>query len=256
MSAGQLLREWRQRRHLSQLQLAADAGISPRHLSFVETGRSQPSREMVLHLGEHLEVPLRERNALLTAAGYAPIYANTELAADEMQPVRDALDKILKAHEPYPALVVDRGWDLVSANAPAGALMQGADPDLITPPVNVLRLSLHPKGVASRIVNFAEWADHLVARLDRQVMLTGDSELGALLEELRSYPGVPRRSTFPELEGAEKVFVPLRWRAGDRILTFFSTVTTFGTAIDVTLAELSVESFFPADPETAAALRG
>jgi transcriptional regulator with XRE-family HTH domain len=252
--AGRLLREWRRRRHLSQLDLAAEAGISTRHLSFVETGRSQPSREMVLHLGEHLDIPLRERNVLLTAAGYAPLYSSTELDAPEMEPVRDAIDKILGAHDPYPALVVDRQWNVVAANGPARALMQGADPSLLEPPVNVLRLSLHPNGVASRIANFEEWASHLVARLERQVMLTGDPALTLLLDELRGYPGVPSRVTFPELEGAEKVFVPLRWRAGGTELTFFSTVTTFGTAIDVTLAELIIESFFPADAATAAAL--
>jgi transcriptional regulator with XRE-family HTH domain len=249
-----LLREWRRRRHLSQLDLAAEAGISTRHLSFVETGRSQPSREMVLHLGEHLAIPLRERNALLAAAGYAPIYSSSELDAPDMEPVREAIDKILGAHEPYPSLVLDRQWNVVAANGPALAMMKGADESLLAPPVNVLRLSLHPDGVASRIVNFEEWSSHLVARLERQVLLTGDSALAALLDELHGYPGVPSRATFPELEGAEKVFVPLRWRAGDAELTFFSTVTTFGTPIDVTLAELIIESFFPADTATAAAL--
>jgi transcriptional regulator with XRE-family HTH domain len=254
--AGRLLREWRMRRHLSQLDLAAGAGISTRHLSFIETGRSQPSREMVLHLGEHLEIPLRERNALLTAAGYAPLYRESELDAPDMQPVRDAIDSILRAHEPYPALVVDRTWNLVAANATVQVLMRGIDPSLLEPPINVMRASLHPDGLAPLIVNFDQWSTHLLTRLDRQVLLSGDEDVKALLGELRSYPGVPERATFPELEGAEKVFVPLRLDTGDSsVLTFFSTVTTFGTALDVTLAELSIESFFPADAETARALQ-
>jgi transcriptional regulator with XRE-family HTH domain len=252
---GRLLREWRTRRHLSQLELAAQADISTRHLSFIETGRSQPSREMVLHLGEQLEIPLRERNALLTAAGYAPLYRESELDAPDMQPVRDAIDNVLRAHEPYPALVVDRAWNLVAANATVGMLMQGIAPWLLTPPVNVMRASLHPDGLAPRIVNLEQWASHLLTRLDRQVLLSGDRDVAALLEELRSYPDVPARATFPELEGAEKVFVPLRLEAtGGTVLTFFSTVTTFGTALDVTLAELSIESFFPADEATTRAL--
>ena len=254
--AGRLLREWRVRRHLSQLDLAAEAGISTRHLSFIETGRSQPSREMVLHLGEHLEIPLRERNALLTAAGYAPLYRESELDAPDMQPVRDAIDSILRAHEPYPALVVDRTWSLVAANTTVQVLMQGIAPHLLEPPINVMRASLHPEGLAPAIRNFEQWASHLLTRLDRQVLLSGDADVARLLEELRGYPDVPTRATFPELEGAEKVFVPLRLAAPDGVtLTFFSTVTTFGTALDVTLAELSIESFFPADAATAEALR-
>lgn len=248
--AGRLLREWRARRHLSQLELAAEARVSTRHLSFIETGRSQPSREMLLHLSEYLEIPLRERNALLTAAGYAPLYSRSELDAPEMRPVREAIDEILEAHEPYPALVVDRQWNLVASNTSTGVFVQGVADELLEPPANVLRVSLHPKGLAPRIANFAEWSGHLVTRLERQVMLSGDDELAALLDELRSYPGVASRTSFPELEGAERVFVPLRLRDGDRELAFFSTVTTFGTAIDVTLAELAIESFFPADRDT------
>jgi transcriptional regulator with XRE-family HTH domain len=252
---GRLLREWRARRHLSQLDLAVEAGVSTRHVSFIETGRSQPSREMVVHLAEYLEIPLRERNALLIAAGYAPIYQETDLAAPEMEAVRDAIDKILAAHEPYPAAVVDRQWNLVAANQSSGILSEGVDAELLGPPTNVLRVSLHPKGVAPRIVNFEEWSSHLLTRLARQVAVTGDQQLAELLEELRSYPGVPQRAFFPELEGAEKVFVPLRLRHGDSELTFFSTVSTFGTALDVTVEELAIESFFPADEATAAALR-
>jgi transcriptional regulator with XRE-family HTH domain len=251
---GRLLKQWRNRRHLSQLDLASEAGVSTRHVSFIETGRSQPSREMVLHLAEHLEVPLRERNSLLLAAGYAPAYRENDLDAPEMRPVRDALEKVLAAHEPYPAVVLDRGWNLVAANASVGVLTAGVSAELLAPPANVLRASLHPDGLAPRIRNFAEWSGHLLTRLHRQVLLTGDRDLAGLLQELRGYPGVPRQASFPELEASEKVFVPLRLADGRRELRFFSTVATFGTAIDVTLAELAIESFFPADRETAAAL--
>jgi transcriptional regulator with XRE-family HTH domain len=252
---GRVLRSWRRRRHVSQLDLASEAGVSTRHVSFIETGRARPSREMVLHLAEHLEIPLRERNTLLTAAGYAPLYPETELDAPEMNAVRKALKKILAAHEPYPAVVVDRHWNRVAANRSVTVLVEGVAQHLLEDPANVLRASLHPDGAASRILNFEEWSSHLLARLQRQVALTGDAELAELLDELRSYPGVPAEAIFPELRGAEKVFVPLRLRAGDGELAFFSTVSTFGTALDVTLAELAVEAFFPADETTADALR-
>src|SRR5438094_1960189 len=183
---GGLLRAWRQQRRLSQLDLAVEAEVSPRHLSFVETGRSKPSRELLLHLAEHLEVPLRERNALLLAAGYAPVYQQSPLDSPEMAPVRDALDKILTGHEPFPAVVVDRGWDLVSANGPALAILtDGVAPDLLAPPTNALRVSLHPDGLASRILNLAEYSSHLLARLHRQAMVSADAELIALADELR-----------------------------------------------------------------------
>jgi transcriptional regulator with XRE-family HTH domain len=253
---GGLLRQWRLRRRRSQLDLAAEAGISTRHLSFIETGRAKPSREMVLHIAEHLEVPLRERNALLLAAGFAPLYRESGLDAPEMQPVREALDRLLAAHEPYPAVVVDSRWNLVSANRSVAILVEGVAPALLAPPANVLRASLHPEGLAPRIANFEEWSAHLLTRLERQVALTADEGLARLLEELRGYPRVPPRPLFPELEGAEKVFVPLRLRTAAGELAFFSTVTTFGTALDVTLAELAVEAFYPADAPTAAALSG
>lgn len=252
---GPLLREWRARRRLSQLDLASQASVSPRHVSFIESGRSRPSREMVVHLAEHLEVPLRERNALLLAAGYAPLYRQSDLDSPDMEPVRAALRTILTSYEPYPAAVVDRGWNLVDANSSIGPLVEGVGPDLLAPPVNVLRATLHPDGLAPRIVNFEQWSSHLLTRLARQVALTGDEELAHLLEELRGYPGVPKRAVFPELEGAEKVFVPLRLSHGETELAFFSTVVTFGTALDVTLDELVVEAFFPADDKTMELLR-
>jgi transcriptional regulator with XRE-family HTH domain len=252
---GVLLRGWRQRRRLSQLDLAVEADVSARHLSFVETGRSRPSRELVLHLAEHLEVPLRERNDLLLAAGYAPVYRQTALDADEMAPVRDALDKILVGHEPFPALVVDRRWDVVSANRPALAVMsEGVSPELLGPPANALRLSLHPDGLAPRIANLAEYAAHVLERLHRQALLSGDPDLVALHAELSSYPGVGEAPA--PTEPSARLFVPLVLRVdGVQELKFFSTVATFGTALDVTVAELAIESFFPADEATALVLR-
>ena len=251
--AGPLLREWRRRRHLSQLDLALEANVSARHLSFIETGRARPSAEMLLHLSEQLEIPLRERNALLLAAGHAPAYAQRELDAPELGPVRDALERVLAGHAPNPALVVDRHWGLVAANASAGLLTAGAAPHLLEPPVNVLRLSLHPEGVAPRIANLPEWRAHLLDRLGREAVAGGDPALAALHEELAGYPG-GGPAVAPDLE-AGAIAVPLRIRHGDAELAFISTVTTFGTAVDVTVSELSIESFFPADAATAAVVR-
>jgi transcriptional regulator with XRE-family HTH domain len=262
---GALLREWRQRRRLSQMDLALEADVSARHLSFVETGRSRPSAEMVLHLAEHLEVPLRDRNALLLAAGHAPVYGQRGLDEPEMGPVRDALDAVLRGHEPYPALVVDRHWGLVAGNRAVAVLTDGVDPELLEPPVNVLRLGLHPGGLAPRILNLPQWRAHLLERLGRQAVSTGDPALAALHEELAAYPGGPPGA--PAAGPYGDVAVPLRLRddGDDRAadggrdgrgeLAFISTFTTFGTAIDVTVAELAVESFFPADAATAERMR-
>ena len=255
---GVLLRDWRQRRRLSQLDLSLEAEVSTRHLSFVETGRSTPSRELVLHLAEHLDVPLRERNTLLLAAGYAPTYRQTPLDADDMAPVREAVEKILAGHDPYPAVVVDRQWNLVAANdALLMVLTDGVDPVLLAPPANVLRASLHPDGLAPRIVNFRQWTDHLLERLDRQIAASGDPALVALRDELLPLPGVagPREVADADADPAARLFVPLVLRTGDGPpLRFFSTVATFGTALDITVAELAIESFFPADEATALAL--
>src|SRR5919201_2329505 len=248
-----LLREWRERRRMSQLDLALGAGVSARHMSFVETGRSRPSAEMVMQLAEHLDVPLRDRNALLLAAGYAPAFAQRDLADPEMGPVRDAIDRVLRGHEPYPAVVVDRHWGLVSANRAVPLLIAGAAQHLLEPPVNVLRLSLHPEGMAPRIVNLGEWRAHILDRLGRQAVSSGDPALFALHEELAGYPGGGGGHTV-DLEAGE-IAVPLRIRAGDAELAFISTATTFGTAVDVTVSELSIESFFPADDATARALQ-
>jgi transcriptional regulator with XRE-family HTH domain len=249
---GTLLRDWRRRRHLSQLDLALEAGVSARHLSFVETGRARPSPEMVLHLAEQLEVPLRDRNQLLLAAGYAPVYGERGLDDPEMAPVRDAIDQVLRGHDPYPALVVDREWEMLAANRTVALLTEGVAPELLEPPLNVLRVALHPDGMAPRIANLGEWREHLLERLRRQVVLTGDPAVAALEEELRGYPGPP-----PE-PGADRnpLAVPLRLHDGaGGELAFISTVATFGTAVDITVAELSIEAFFPADARTAQAAR-
>jgi transcriptional regulator with XRE-family HTH domain len=248
---GVLLREWRQRRHVSQLDLAISADVSARHVSFLETGRSRPSREMVLRLAERLDVPLRDRNPLLLAAGFAPSYPRRALDDPAMTPVRAAVDAILAGYEPYPALVVDRGWNLVAANAGVAPLTAATAASLREPPVNVLRLSLHPDGLAPHIVNLAQWRGHVLGRLGREAAAAGDEGLAELLRELTDYPG--------GIEPAgpdHAVAVPLRIRLGGRELAFLSTVTTFGTALDITAAELSIEAFLPADPDTAAALRG
>ncbi|GAA3562514.1 helix-turn-helix transcriptional regulator [Amycolatopsis ultiminotia] len=251
---GELVREWRDRRRISQLALAISADISTRHLSFVETGRSRPSREMVLRLGEHLDLPLRERNRLLLAAGYAPAYGESELAAPEMALVRDAVRRLLAGHDPYPAAVVDRSWNLVDANRSLALLTEGVSPDLLTGPVNVLRVTLHPDGMAPYVLNLGEWRAHLLGRLRRQVEQTADPVLSDLLTELRGYPCA---QPVPEVEipGPGDIFVPLRYRHRGTELSFFSTVATFGTPLDVTVAELVIESFYPADPATAEHLR-
>ena len=253
---GELLRAWRNHRRLSQLDLALEAEISTRHLSFVETGRSLPSRDMVLHLAERLDVPLRERNLLLHAAGYAPVYPERPLGDPALGAGREAVELLLKGHEPYPALAVDRHWTLVAANEAVGRLLGGADPALLRPPVNVLRLSLHPAGLAARIVNLAEWRSHLLARLRQQIDVSADPVLVELMGELRGYP-VPDRGGVGagEHDDVAAVVVPLRLATDGGVLSLFSATTVFGTPVDVTLAEIALETFFPADAATADALR-
>jgi transcriptional regulator with XRE-family HTH domain len=252
-SVGHHLREWRLRRRLSQLDLALDAEISTRHLSFLETGRAQPSREMVLNLADQLEIPLRERNVILVAAGFAPVFPERPLDDPGLAAARRAVEVILKAHEPYPALVVDLQWNLVAANAAVAPLMAGIPDDLMGPPANVVRASLHPRGLAPRIANLAQWHMHMLERLRRQVELTADPGLIALIEEVRSYPKPPAADRRGEDLG--QVAVPLQLMVGDTLLSMFSTTTVFGTAVDITLAELTLETFFPADAATAEALR-
>jgi transcriptional regulator with XRE-family HTH domain len=252
---GAHLRHWRTHRRLSQLDLAQEAEVSTRHLSYVETGRAAPSREMVLRLAERLEVPLRERNALLVAAGFAPMYRQRSLDDPAMAAARRAVDLVLKGHEPFPALAVDRHWNLVAHNALVPLLMEGASPELLKPPINVLRLSLHPEGVAPRIANLAQWRVHLLERLQQQIAATGDAVLQSLHDELEAYPAPAVSHDAPVIDTAlSAVAVPFQVVMPSGVLSFLSTITIFGTPVDVTLQELAVESFFPADEQTAAAL--
>jgi transcriptional regulator with XRE-family HTH domain len=252
-SVGDHLREWRQRRRMSQLDLACEADISAKHLSFLETGRSQPSRDMLLHLADRLEIPLRDRNILLVAAGYAPVFPERPLGDPALGAARKAIDLVLAGHEPYPALAVDRHWNMVAANATVGRLVAAVDAVLLKPPLNVLRLSLHPLGLAPRIANLAEWRAHLLARLHRQVDLSADPVLAALLAELRGYPAP--RGVVPAVADYGEMIVPFRLTSPVGMLSFISTTTVFGTPVDITLAELALESFFPADAATADSLR-
>jgi transcriptional regulator with XRE-family HTH domain len=255
---GTQLREWRQRRRLSQLDLAGHAEVSTRHLSFLETGRSLPSREMVLRLADRLQVPLRERNRLLTAAGYAPLYREHALADPEMKVPAQAVQRVLRAHEPYPALAVDRHWQMVAHNRMLPLLLGLLPPELLKPPVNVLRLSLHPRGLAPMIVNLAQWRAHLLHRLCQQVRSSEDPALAALADELRAYPtpAAPHDDgSAPHYFHGADVYVPLQLRLPGGVLNLISTITVFGTPADITLSELALETFFPADEATAAALR-
>jgi transcriptional regulator with XRE-family HTH domain len=258
LAAGDYLRTWRQRRRMSQLNFALMAEISQRHLSFLESGRAAPSREMLLHLAERLDVPLRERNAMLLAAGFAPVYAERTLEDPAMAAARAAIELVLKGHEPYPALAVDRHWNLVASNAALGPLLAGVlDRRLLEPPVNVLRLSLHPQGLAPRIANLVEWRAHLLDRLRRQAAVTGDPVLGELLQELSAYPVNDDLKALQTETRADPggIFVPLKLVTEVGILSFISTTTIFGTPRDITLSEIALEAFFPADPETAAIVR-
>jgi len=254
-TVGPLLREWRRRRRVSQLELALDAGTSARHLSFVETGRSKPGREMLLRVLERLEVPFRERNELLIAAGHAPAFSQRSIDDPEVAPVREALDLILKGHEPYPAIVVDRSWNVVATNVPVQALVAyaGVDPALLEPPVNAVRIGLHPRGLAPLIVGLAGWRAFWRDRLARQFALTGDEDLAALIEELDGYPRLPDE---PESDlAASGLPGPLRLRgpSGDE-LSVLGVFATIDTPFEVTTSELAVELIFPADRTTAEVL--
>lgn len=253
-SFGEQLRDWRQRRRLSQLDLAAEAELSTRHLSFVETGRAKPSREMVLRLSEALALPLRSRNALLIAAGYAPTYPERPFGDAELSQARELVQRILDAHMPFPALAVNRHWELLAHNAAVPALMAGAAAHLLEPPINVLRLSLHPEGLAPKIANLAEWKRHIIDRLRHQVAESGDPVLEALVEELRSYPAPASKGPLPA-SGEVAIAVPMMLDSPAGRLSFLSTTTVFGTPVEVTLSELAIETFFPADADTAERLR-
>lgn len=249
---GALLRDWRSRRHLSQLALATEACISTRHLSYLETGRARPSRDMVLHLCDQLDVPLRERNVLLAAAGFAPVFPQRSLDDPALGPVMDAVRTLLAAHEPFPALAVDRHWTILATNRALAPLLEGVAPALLTPPANALRIGLHPEGLAPRIRNLAEWHAHLLARLARQVEATADPVLASLRDELAGYATAGHRQPAP---ATAQVAVPLRLAVGEAELSLISTTTVFGTPLDVTLAELALETFLPADAASAERLR-
>ncbi len=255
-AAGALIRQWRTRRRLSQLALALDAEISQRHLSFVESGRSMPSRDMVLHLSERLDIPLRERNRILLAAGHAPAFGERRLSDPSLGAALQAVERVLEGHEPNPALAVDRHWNLIKANAALAPLLEAVeDKSLLASPVNVLRLSLHPNGLAPHIINLAEWRDHLLERLRKLNDTIGDAGLIALEEELRAYPAPFRSTPQRHRPDGALVAVPLKIRMGGETLSFISTITVFGTPLDVSLSELAVESFFAADQRTSELLQ-
>jgi transcriptional regulator with XRE-family HTH domain len=259
-AVGEQLRGWRQRRHLSQLELACEAEISARHVSFIETGRSLPSREMLLKLAERLAIPLRERNLLMLAAGFAPVYSERKLDDPALSQVRKAIELVLAGHEPYPALAIDRHWSMVSANSVLPAMLAGVAARLLEPPINVLRVALHPEGLAPRVENFLEYRSHLLSRLRHQIDATADPVLVELLAELESYP-IPARTQVLDGDGVDReraraedyggVIVPMQLRTPFGLMSFFGTITVFGTPLDVTLEELAIESMFPADPHTA-----
>jgi transcriptional regulator with XRE-family HTH domain len=255
-SPGDHLRAWRQRRRMSQLDLALEAEISQRHLSFIESGRSQPSRSMLLHLADRLDIPLRDRNPILLSAGYAPVFAERALDDPALKPARQAVDLVLKAHEPFPALAIDRHWNLVAANAAVAPLLEGVeDASLVSGRINVLRLSLHPRGLAPGILNLGEWRAHLIDRLRRDIIMKADDALVMLLKELQGFPAPDAAHDEDRRADYAGIAVPLRLRTKAGTLSFISTTTVFGTPTDVTLSELAIETFFPADEETARLLR-
>jgi len=256
VAIGEHIRSWRNRRRLSQLDLAYGAEISPRHLSFIETGRSLPSRSMILRLAEELEVPPRERNVLLTAAGFAPIFPEHPLSDSALARAREAIDHIVASQAPYPAFALDRRWDILASNSALPEIYEGVAAHLLTRPVNAMRLSLHPEGLAPNILNYAEWRDHLLMRLRRQVELTADSEVMALLDEISAYPRPASSKAVRLAPDPTAIAVPLRLATPLGELSFISTTTVFGTPIDITLSELMLELFFPADAETARIVTG
>ena len=254
-SLGGLLREWRRRRRMSQLDLACDADISTKHLSFLETGRSRPSRQMLQHLTACLDVPLRDRNIMLSAAGFAPVFQERSFSEPALSMVRRNVEVVLAAHDPNPAFAVDRHWTMLAANRAVAHLVAGAEPTLLRPPVNVLRLMLHPAGLASRIVNLGQWRAHVIARLRRQIDVSGDAMLMDLLEEIRDYP-TPRGNGQPAaVHECGMIAIPFRLATIDGVLSFFSTTTLFATPVDITVSELTMEAFLPADAETAEIMR-
>lgn len=248
-TVGGLLKSWRERRRKSQLDLALDAEISTRHLSFVETGRAKPSREMVLLLAENLEIPLRERNKILIVAGYAPVFSEKSFEDVSLGAARQAVELILKGHEPFPALAIDRHWNMVAANSSVALLLEEIDAELLKPPVNVLRLSLHPQGLAKKIINLREWREHILSRLKKQIANTADFGLEKLFDELNAYRVTPERAA-KSAKSQPEIIVPLKLETRFGTLSFISTTTVFGTPLDVTVSEIALETFFPADEAT------
>ncbi|WP_329205738.1 helix-turn-helix transcriptional regulator [Streptomyces sp. NBC_00683] len=249
---GPLLRGWREQRRISQLELALRADSSARHISFIETGRSRPSEEMILRLAEHLDIPVRERNALLVVGGYAPRFARTALDDPSMGVLREAIDRLLACYDPYPALVLDAMYTVVAANRGMRLLLEGVSEQLLTPPVNAMRLTLHPDGLAPRILNLPEWRADLLAQMERQIALARSAELRALYDEVAAYPADPAGTA--EATGVPSLALPLRIAHGGRELSFISSIATFNTPMDITVAELAIETFLPADRATAAYL--
>lgn len=247
-AVGELLRGWRSRRRLSQLELSVRADVSARHLSFVETGRARPTQAMILRLAEHLDVPLRERNKLLTAGGYAPAFPERTLDEPGLEAVRQAVRHVLAGLEPFPAVAVDQHWNLIDSNANIAMFLEDVADELITPPINVLRLSLHPLGMAGRIINLGQWRTHLLRRLRQQGDTTADPVIRELHDELQAYPCPDTPAN------AAGTVVPMVFRHHGAELSFISTTTLFGTPLDVTVAELAIESFLPADAETRSVL--
>ncbi|MBP0451800.1 helix-turn-helix transcriptional regulator [Kitasatospora sp. RG8] len=254
---GALLRGWRERRQLSQLQLALRADSSARHVSFIETGRSRPSQEMLLRLADQLDIPVRERNSLLLAAGYAPHYPETPLDDPAMDALRAGMERLLASHDPYPALVVDGTFRVLAANRSLGLLLSGVAPHLLAPPLNAMRITLHPDGLAPRIVNFRQWRRHLLERMEHQISLVRSEPLRELFDEVRAYPEPSTAVDEPE-EDITELFpfaLPMRVAFEGRVLSFLSTIATFNTPMDVTVSELAMETFLPADAETVAFLQ-
>jgi transcriptional regulator with XRE-family HTH domain len=255
-TVGEMVRHWREVRRFSQLALAMEAEVSQRHLSFIESGRALPSREMILHLAEHLEIPFRERNAMLLAAGYSPVFPDRSLKDPTLIHAKAALETLLKAHEPYPALIVDRHWNIVDFNRALAPMLEDVDPKLLKPPANALRISLHPRGLAPNIVNLGEWRQHLLDRLRRQFRISRDPALDVLLNELSSYPSRSSEQLSNLSDPlANEVAIPLRLKTPRGVLSFLSTVTVFGTPVEIILSEVTLEAFYPADQETAQLLR-
>ncbi|MFI1443396.1 helix-turn-helix domain-containing protein [Streptomyces fructofermentans] len=253
---GPLLRGWRERRRVSQLELALRAGSSARHISFVETGRSRPSEDMVLRLAEHLDVPVRDRNSLLLAAGYAPRYPETPLDDPALEALREGVERLIRGYEPYPALVVDATYSVVAANRGVTMLLDGVPEHLLVPPLNAMRLTLHPEGLAPRIRNLRAWRGHLLAQMERDIALRRSAPLRALYEEVAAYPyDVPESGEDEQDARVPHFALPLRIEHDGLVLSFVSSISTFNTPMDVTVSELAVETLLPADPATTKYLR-